>query len=230
LKKLFELALVDRVFQHFTKERKVRQIATNFARQEEINFSNFKFVLEMIKEMEDINDRLGFLHLDIDERYILHETRIHQQRNTLEELEDVLEEIEGEASESETKLKETDEIFNALVQGVSRLFEMCKCSKDPLLRLLGNNTTVKFYNILLYLEVLEQTIHQYLITAAYIDKTKKVTDEKKKLFYSAELRPVVYPIDKIVTSTPCSLLIHKLLSFAVVTCSWFQVRGTRDGV
>jgi hypothetical protein len=42
--------------------------ATNFARKKEINFYNFKFVLEMIKEMEEINDRLGFLHLDIDER------------------------------------------------------------------------------------------------------------------------------------------------------------------
>jgi hypothetical protein len=73
-------------------------------------------------------------------------------------------------------LKENDEIFKALVQGVSRLFEMCKFSKDPLFRLLGNSAIVKFYNILLYLEALEKTIHQYSITVAYRDK---VTDEKK---------------------------------------------------
>ncbi|KAH0818265.1 hypothetical protein GEV33_004526 [Tenebrio molitor] len=128
---------------------------------------------ELELELREKLDTYQHMMLDIE---ILHETRIHQQRKTLEELEDVLEETEGEASESETMLKENDEIFKALVQGVSRLFEMCKFSKDPLFRLLGNSAIVKFYNILLYLEALEKTIHQYSITVAYRDK---VTDEKK---------------------------------------------------
>ncbi|XP_044260794.1 outer dynein arm protein 1-like [Tribolium madens] len=198
--------------QNFCREKNLKNIARNFAKQEEFNLSKFKFVIETIQEMESVNDTLGFLYLDIDERFALHTERDNQQKIKLLELEASLEETRNAASESQEKLNETETLFRGLLQGISSLFQLCKCVKDPLFRLLGNNTTVQFYNVGLYAQILETRVQEMLITAGYRDKNRK-TGDKKRIIDDKTVNNKIYDIDQIVKTTPCSLCVeHEMVS------------------
>lgn len=160
--------------------------------------------------MEAINDKLGFLHIDIEERSALHEAREYQQKHTIEETESDFQKSQNAARESEKQLNDTQTHLQTLLQGITTLFQICKCKKDPLIALLGDNTSVKFYNVDLYLKILETRIHEMLITAGYKDKTSRV-EAHKKVLQPEEHVNKIFTIEQIVTTTPCSLLVKYFL-------------------
>mgnify|MGYP005985256921 FL=1 len=192
-------------FQGFTKTQNIKKIASTFAAEEELNLSKFKYILYMIKETEEIGERLGFLHLDIQEKNILHTTRELQQQGTLEQLHYDLEDATRIADKAEKKMNETQAVFDELLKGTFSLFKICKCNEDPLIQLLGNNTQVQFYNVELYLNILERTIHELLVIAGYKDSLRK-PDDPKKLIVFEPYPSEIYPIEKVIKATPCSLL------------------------
>ncbi|RZC41095.1 hypothetical protein BDFB_002579 [Asbolus verrucosus] len=197
--------------QQFTRETKIEDIARKYVTQEELNMSNFKYVIDSIKDMEMIGDNLGVLHLDIEERSILHQNRAKQQKTALRRLETDLEDFKADAQAAENCLKSVDKKFDAMLKGVEKLFTLCRCDKDPILKLLGDHTTVCDYNVSLYLDVLEVTIQRLLITACWDDKIsseKRKHAHEKKIFTAGERNPRIYSIDKIVKITPCSLCVE----------------------
>ncbi|KAJ3651789.1 hypothetical protein Zmor_017803 [Zophobas morio] len=201
----------------FTKTQNIKKIASTFAAEEELNLSKFKYILYMIKETEEIGERLGFLHLDIQEKNILHTTRELQQQGTLEQLHYDLEDATRIADKAEKKMNETQAVFDELLKGTFSLFKICKCNEDPLIQLLGNNTQVQFYNVELYLNILERTIHELLVIAGYKDSLRK-PDDPKKLIVFEPYPSEIYPIEKVIKATPCSLCVeHEMVSDVIDT-------------
>lgn len=142
----------------------------NYYKCEAQNFSTFKFITDVIYDMELVNDQLGLLHLDIDEQRATHVFRAEGQQEKLNNLNKKLAKVGELTKESEQDLEKLNNKLSSMMQGVFKLFTLCKCSQDPLLKLLGNNSTINCFNVILYLQILEQTIHEYLIRAGYKDK------------------------------------------------------------
>lgn len=130
----------------------------------------FKYVNDLIEEMECVNDELGYLHLDIDEKKLLNESRAAQQQSRLDQLTLEYEAVKSGANETADNLHQIDEQLNGMMKGISQLFRICKCKNDPIVQLLGDNNEIQFYNVLLYLEILEKKVHEVLLKVYYMDK------------------------------------------------------------
>jgi hypothetical protein len=155
----------------FCSESEVEVIARRYYKREAENFMRFEFVIDLISQMEEVNDQLGYLCLHIDEQRALQAARAEQQRFRLEALEEDLGNAQGVTHEAEKTLEEHNAKLDEMMQGIHHLFKLCRCDMDPLLQLLGDNSTIRYYNVLLYLQMLEKTIHSCLVRAGFRDKT-----------------------------------------------------------
>ncbi|GJQ76414.1 hypothetical protein Trydic_g2129 [Trypoxylus dichotomus] len=193
----------------FTNETEVVVIARNFSKQEGDNFALFKYIIELNKEMEELSDELSQMHVKIDEQKMLHDQRGLQQANTLESLRQELIEKTAEADRVENDLNTTDRTLDSLLKGIDKLFKICKCNNAPLLELLGNNTTINNYNVLLYLEVLEQRVDELIMSAYYKEKTTEKKKTKDSIIKEEKIKFVIAPINDIVQSNPCPLCVEQ---------------------
>ncbi|XP_044260720.1 outer dynein arm-docking complex subunit 1-like [Tribolium madens] len=194
----------------FSKHAEIKDIARKYYNSEAQNFSTFRFIADTINNMEMINDQLGILHLDIDELKTMHDLRAETQQETLDNLETNLVKASEVTKEAEQDLNELNSHLKSVMRGVADLFKMCKCEKDPLLKLLGDNSTIHDYNVLLFLQVLEQTIQMFLISAGYKDKiqAEKRSSGRTKILATLNTTAFIYPIERIVQADPCSLCVE----------------------
>lgn len=99
-----------------------------------------------------------------------------------------------QADSVEATLKQTEDKLSHLLSGIDRLFKICKCTNAPLLELLGNNTEIHQYNVMLYLHILEKRIGELILSVFY--KEKLIVREFAILFKSIlfvvsfEYRPI----------------------------------------
>ncbi|EFA04939.1 Coiled-coil domain-containing protein 63-like Protein [Tribolium castaneum] len=199
----------------FSQHAEIKDIARKYYNREAQNFSAFKFIADTINNMEMINDQLGILHLEIDELKAVHDLRAETQHETIDNLETDLVQASEETKNAQQDLEDLNLHLKSVMQGVTELFRMCKCDKDPLLKLLGDNATIHEYNVLLFLQLLEKTIQIYLITAGYKDKVQaeKRSSGKAKILATVDTTTFIYPIERIVRADPCSLCIeHEMVS------------------
>jgi hypothetical protein len=120
--------------------------------------------------LEFLNDALGYLHEDIDQQRATNNARLEQQRITIENLEEKLSDVEKAVKHSEEELNDVEEYISKMLAGIDSLFKICRCNRDPILQLLGDNTTINVYNVFLYLEMVEKTVHQALVDVYYNEK------------------------------------------------------------
>lgn len=165
----FYKRLLDEIF-NFTKETRLHSIATQFYHQEELNFSLFKHSNNLIGEMESVNDELGDLYFQIEAKRATHENREFQQTERLNNLEIELSETIETRKNTENELQELENYFREMASGIENLFKICRCDNDPLLKLLGKNRSIQFYNALFYCEILEKKVHELLLKAHFKDK------------------------------------------------------------
>ncbi|XP_015836482.1 uncharacterized protein LOC107398091 [Tribolium castaneum] len=199
----------------FSQRAEIKDIARKYYNREAQNFSAFKFIADTINNMEMINDQLGILHLEIDELKAVHDLRAETQHETIDNLETDLVQASEETKNAQQDLEDLNLHLKSVMQGVTELFRMCKCDKDPLLKLLGDNATIHEYNVLLFLQLLEKTIQIYLITVGYKDKVQaeKRSSGKTKILATVDTTTFIYPIERIVRADPCSLCIeHEMVS------------------
>ncbi|XP_068902445.1 coiled-coil domain-containing protein 63-like isoform X1 [Tenebrio molitor] len=199
----------------FCSESEVEVIARRYYKREAENFMRFQFVIDLISQMEEVNDQLGYLCLHIDEQRALQAARAEQQRFRLESLEEDLGNAQGVTHEAEKTLEEHNAKLDEMMQGIHHLFKLCRCDMDPLLQLLGDNSTIRSYNVLLYLQMLEKTIHSCLVRAGFRDKTlaEKKPPHKEMILSDEPISTKIYSIEKIVPAHPCALCVeHEMVS------------------
>lgn len=158
--------MLDDVFK-FTGQEQVDVLAEAFRKDEEENFALFKYINELNRQMDDLTDDLNRLHESIDEQKELNLKRAARQEEKLKSLNEELEEATKKANDAEAELEAKDKKLGQLLAGINKLFKLCKCSNAPLLELLGNNSEINKYNVLLHLEILEKRISELILMVYY---------------------------------------------------------------
>lgn len=169
--------MLDEIFE-FTGQSSIDGLAEVFRRDEEENFARFKYINQLNNEMEGLTDDLYHLHLAIDEQKQLNMKRALQQEEKLKNLNTELENATKEADEAQAELEAKDKKLGQLLTGINKLFKLCRCSNAPLLELLGNNTEISKYNVMLHLEILEKRVSELILIVYY----KEVSEVLKILF------------------------------------------------
>ncbi|KAJ8981964.1 hypothetical protein NQ317_002138 [Molorchus minor] len=200
----------------FTGQTMVHDIARNFLEQEEENFAKFKYVNHLNEEMEELSDVLGHLQVEIDEQHALHEMYAKQQADTIQELEAKYDKAKKSADSKEGEFTVVDNKLQSIIVGVGKLFAMFKCNNDPLIQLLGRNENIHYYNIELYMEILENNIQRALI--GVFRREKALLEKRKMKPDQLTIREVKGPlvtetIERIVSTNPCPLCVeHEMVS------------------
>lgn len=158
--------MLDDIFE-FTGHSQIDLLAEAFRRDEEENFAHFKCINQMNREMENLTEDLYHLHLEIDDQKQLNLKRALHQEDKLRSLNGELEEAKRAADEAEAELEGKDKKLAQLLAGINKLFKLCKCSNAPLLELLGNNSEINKYNVMLHLEILEKRISDLILMVYY---------------------------------------------------------------
>ncbi|KAF2904861.1 hypothetical protein ILUMI_01332 [Ignelater luminosus] len=189
----------------------IDSLAIKFAKQEEENFAVFNYINVLHKEIEEITDELVQLHKEIDEQTELNNSRASQQTTTLTKLKHELQSATFKADNTQNDLNKTQNKLSQMYSGIDKLFKIVKCSNAPFLELLGDNTTINDYNVLLYLEMLEQRVSELIMNVYYKQKTapkKTKTEAAKEVIKENEFARPVYPINDIVPTNPCPLCVE----------------------
>ncbi|RZC40822.1 hypothetical protein BDFB_010268, partial [Asbolus verrucosus] len=144
-----------------------------------------------------------------EEQRTVQNQRVRHLRQTLESLEEAPKKLSEETQNCS---------FKNIKEGIWNMFKICQCNSDPLLNLLGDNTTIKDYNILFF-QILEKQIQEYLIKISLKDK---ILSEKRNISHTQEVistdfktRTQIYPIRKIVPTNPW--VEHELASDVIDT-------------
>uniref|UniRef100_V5GEX1 Coiled-coil domain-containing protein n=1 Tax=Anoplophora glabripennis TaxID=217634 RepID=V5GEX1_ANOGL len=95
---------------------------------------------------------------------MLHDAWRSQQDVKLEGVKRQYDEAKQEADDKNDELNKVEQKLAVIMKGIGQLFKLFRCSNDPLIKLLGNNGTINYYNVLLYLQILEQNIQKALVT------------------------------------------------------------------
>ncbi|CAG9832483.1 unnamed protein product [Diabrotica balteata] len=211
-KKLERYLQILITIKEFTGEEKVQTIANNFVTQEEENFAMFKYINHLNKEMEDLTDHLAKLQLKIGEQEALNELRKHQQELRLEKLNKDFEGALQVTSQKSDELKDIDQKLRTIINGIGQLFRMFRCKNDPLIKLLGENQNIHYYNVLLYLEILENNIEEAMVSVNFkesqtLEKTKH-KEPKVTTLRHVKCPPMIEPIERIVATNPCPLCVE----------------------
>ncbi|KAJ8911280.1 hypothetical protein NQ315_015283 [Exocentrus adspersus] len=200
----------------FTGQDLIQTIAHEFLVQEEENFAMFKYINHMNKDLEEMSDNLGCLHLEIEEQKAVHDAWRNQQNEKLEGVKNRFEEAKNETEEKKVELDKVEKKLAVIMKGIDQLFKLFRCNKDPLVQLLGHNDTINYYNVLLYLEILEQNIQKALVTVYQKEmgllKKKKIRHDQLTI-PEMTAAPVIEPIEKIAVTNPCPLCLeHELVN------------------
>ncbi|KAK9870890.1 hypothetical protein WA026_009846 [Henosepilachna vigintioctopunctata] len=195
----------------FTNRTELQEIIDAFSERESENFALFKYINELNREMEELNDSLGYLHIDIDEKKALMEERASQQQAKLQNLRDELDEVTQSADSAEFALVNCDMKLVQLEAGIDDLFRICRCNRDPLLPLLGENAKANHFNVLLYLQILERHVQDYICDVFNAEKIlsarRKMKAKHKLVRTDAAVWPL-YRIEQIVPANPCPLCVE----------------------
>ncbi|XP_045479589.1 coiled-coil domain-containing protein 63-like [Harmonia axyridis] len=212
----------------FTDQNEIDEIMESFKERESENFALFKYINELNREMEDLNDNLGYLHLDIDEQRVLMQVRAEKQQETLHKLREEVDEAVQLADAAEFALGDCDKKIAQLSSGIDDLFRLCKCSRDPIVPLLGENLKVHQFNVLLFLKILERHVQDYICDVFNAEKIltakRKIRAKHKLIRAEAVLRPL-YSIEQIVPANPCPLCVeHEQVSDVIDVLQRIQTK------
>ncbi|CAG9763017.1 unnamed protein product [Ceutorhynchus assimilis] len=216
----------------FAELDNIPEIARNFVHHEEDNFAKFKYVNDLNKQMEELSDELAERHSRIDKQSVLHQVFNKQQQETLENLEKKVDEKQKETAKKEAELKGIDTKLNNIMTGIGSLFRLFRCDNDPIIHMLGHNETIHHYNAVLYLQILERTIHEALVTVhskALRPTSKKKGAKAEPHIVRQDIKPeVIEPVERICTTNPCPLCVeHDLVSDVI---DELQVAYTKDQI
>ncbi|XP_046387056.1 coiled-coil domain-containing protein 63 [Ischnura elegans] len=208
----------------FCGESDIDKLAAQFIKQEEENFALFNYINELNSELEVLKEQVVDLKEKIEEQKGADARRELQQEETLSELQDELKKCMDESQVAERKLQKCQNILNNLLEGIEALFAITHCDNTPILELLGDNTHVTTFNVMLYLGIIEKrcidlnNVVYYLERKAspeveefdedYLDDEDEVPEE---IYMRVEGLSKQNPpnISELVAEVPCSLCLEQ---------------------
>ncbi|XP_065172855.1 coiled-coil domain-containing protein 63-like [Atheta coriaria] len=197
----------------FMGETNIKIVGERFCLNEINNFSKFRYVNELNKEMESLSDDLIDLHFRIDAANAKNQYYQAQQKNTIEALVLEYERTKAEADLAENNFNRNEETLNELLNGIGGLFQLCRCSNAPLMELLGQNSTINIHNALMYLKILEKKVNDMIVTVYYKDIKKY---KKSETINAEKMTRTIITITDLVSRDPCPLCVEQALVSDVI--------------
>ncbi|XP_034237156.1 coiled-coil domain-containing protein 63 isoform X2 [Thrips palmi] len=202
-------AILEQI-KEFSGETDIDRLSAQFMKQEEENFALFNYVNELNNELESLQEQVSELRASRDEQDMTNRQREQQQQEKLVGLRRELDALTADADDAQRRLDGWTQLRNNVLTGIDTLFHLVKCDNSPLLELLGGNTKVTPYNLLLYLEMIERRCVE-IVNRCYM--LEKAAEDKGALPAGAPVvfgdgKPVVKPlptVEAIVDAHPCPL-------------------------
>ncbi|XP_031330509.1 uncharacterized protein LOC116161328 isoform X2 [Photinus pyralis] len=213
-----------------TETGKVIQI---YVDSEERNISTFNYVNELQSQMEVITERVMDKQKEIDQQWQISQGFVVRQKEGIKELRGALAKAKKEADESSRQLNATNSTLKSLYVGIGRLFQICKCSKEPFMQLLHDFGSVNDHNVFCFVEVLEGTVINLLANVYFRQITtvplqKKTAKAEQEVIDSTISAPPNSAIQDIIPTNPCPLCTDRELVSDVIDT--LQYALTRDEV
>ncbi|GLH03859.1 hypothetical protein R5R35_009908 [Gryllus longicercus] len=193
----------------FMGEEDIDRIAAKFVKQEEENFALFNYVNELNNELQVLQDQVEDLRTRIDEQRVLNQEREQQQQQRLETMQEELEKLRHEADNAQEQRLVSSRSLETLLCGIEQVFKKIRCDNSPLLQLLGENTHVMPYNVMLYLNIIERRTHEFLSTIFYLESQRAQQGRTFLLVDQpmADTPPV--PLQLMAPTQPCVLCVEQ---------------------
>ncbi|XP_026277635.1 outer dynein arm-docking complex subunit 1 isoform X1 [Frankliniella occidentalis] len=206
-------AILEQI-KEFSGESDIDRLSAQFLKQEEENFALFNYVNELNNELESLQEQVSELRASRDEQDVTNRQREQQQQDKLHGLRRELEGLTAEADDAQRRLDGWTELRNRVLRGIEALFHLVKCDNSPLLELLGGNTNVTPYNLLLYLEMIERRCVEMVNRCYFLEKA---TEDKGSLpaggpVVFGDVKPIVKAlptVEAIVEAHPCPLCVEQ---------------------
>ncbi|CAH0550779.1 unnamed protein product [Brassicogethes aeneus] len=199
--------VIDQIHEFMNEENDIN-IVKHYLHIEQENFAMFLQLVDVNKEMERMNEEMFENLVEIDRLRVVHDARQEQQDNRLEELKINVETAQLNTKSSQDEVHKIDAYLQQILNGVFRLFNVLKCDNKPMLALLGKNEKVHYYNILKYLEIMEQVVQEKMLTLNYVERSlldKKKIKRQQLILREDNLRTTILGITDIVKTNPCPL-------------------------
>lgn len=206
-------AILEQI-KEFSGESDIDRLSAQFLKQEEENFALFNYVNELNNELESLQEQVSELRASRDEQDVTNRQREQQQQDKLHGLRRELEGLTAEADDAQRRLDGWTELRNRVLRGIEALFHLVKCDNSPLLELLGGNTNVTPYNLLLYLEMIERRCVEMVNRCYFLEKA---TEDKGSLpaggpVVFGDVKPIVKAlptVEAIIEAHPCPLCVEQ---------------------
>ncbi|KAF5287635.1 hypothetical protein FQA39_LY15838 [Lamprigera yunnana] len=201
------MAILNSV-EEFGGTSSLQDFITTYKQIETENLSIFNYISTIKAAICNYTQIVIDHHTKIDEQVKLRDTRELLQKQKLEDLQFKLEHITKECEEIDSRNARLEGTLQQMYGGIMKVFTTCKCSTVPFLTLLGNNTSVNEYNVLIFLKLIEEQIDQLLLRVCHSEVSQKVKGAPSAIRKDIRVYPV-NAIKNIVLTTPCPLCVEK---------------------
>lgn len=161
-------------------------------------------MINLIKELEFLSSDLDTSQMHIDQERELNKERAEHQETNIKSLENHLITVTKEVENTEEELKQVEQYIKHLLSQIDKLFKICKCNNDPILQLLGDNTTINVYNVSLYLGMIETMVHRAIIDVYYAETQNKVP-AAQRIVKDNRVQNDIKTLDQFGLLNPCPL-------------------------
>ncbi|KAK4878366.1 hypothetical protein RN001_010872 [Aquatica leii] len=212
-------------------ESSTTEFVDRFVSAETINMSYFNYINELHNELEHANQELVQRRTDIKNQEAVNENRAEHQKTNLNLLKTELNSKTKEIDADKKSLDGVDKVLKQIYSGLDKIFKLCKCNNGPFIKLLGENSSVNQYNVLLHIKVIEESVDNYLANVYYNEKVGSKGKSAKPVvpIIDEELTPIEKcPVELFCPTNPCPLCVDREMVSDVI--DKLQSVETRDTV
>ncbi|XP_018332083.1 uncharacterized protein LOC108741695 [Agrilus planipennis] len=196
--------------QDLTGQTDINSITVCFAKQQTINDSQFTLISHMNIEIEEIGKTLTTLSTEIEKRQQIRDSMAELQKSKFEKLASTAEQLEEEIAQQMEEIQRKDGCLGEIFNGIARLFGMCKCDNSPFLALLGENSSINGYNVLLHLEAIQAKLYEMVLQAIFKQKMEKRHHGADGWVIQPDKHyPPPLDLSEIVDENPCPLCVEQ---------------------
>ncbi|KAB0791856.1 hypothetical protein PPYR_03656 [Photinus pyralis] len=218
-------------FSHIEPKKNTGKFIANYGAVETVNLASFVYVEQLQSDIENVTEEIMGLQGDIVRQRNLQAARAVQQKTKIEDLKKQFRAAKKEADSAESASKSMRNNFQKIYNGIDKLFKICKCNVAPLIDLLGENTKINDFNVLLYLQILESDVVDLLANAYYKQKTAAKAKGKAapSVIREEALVAPMYQVKSLVPTNPCPLCVDlEMVSDVIDTLQQVQSKEEVD--
>ncbi|XP_018332081.1 coiled-coil domain-containing protein 63-like [Agrilus planipennis] len=209
-----------------THAKELPVVMQGFLKEDIANFSKFNLIVRLNDEIEETGNALRETQTNIEQLQAKHKNISKNHEQLLANLEERLKKSIEEADAAETKTREQDGKLRQIFEAIRNLFEKAECDDTPFLSLLSDNSTPNKYNVILYLEAVEQQFRKYILAAFYKQQSADVRKAQGTIIKAEKSLFENVQVDDYTSTSPCPLCVELEMVGDVVDTLQFSFTRT----